>query len=143
MATATTSAISMPRLPPSRKPTARNRPVIAAIRIPVRNRFIVLRSAVSREKDRPLALHEMGGDRPGFKLWRGPRPCHIREMRLKFTTRTPQPRGCVVTPLHDANPPKARQQERPRERLRELGGHSGPGPPRYGEWERKGICVDF
>src|SRR3546814_4546339 len=62
----------MPLLPPSRKPTARNRPVIAAIRIPVRNRFIVLRSAVSREKDRPLALHEMGGDRPGFKPWRGP-----------------------------------------------------------------------
>src|SRR3546814_1977885 len=65
---------------------------------------------------------------PASSLGEAPRPCHIREMRLKFTTRTPQPRGCVVTPLNDANPPKARPQERPRERLRELGGPSGPEP---------------
>ncbi len=25
----------------------------------------------------------------------------------------------------------------------EIGGPSGPDPTRYGDWERKGICVDF
>ncbi len=28
-------------------------------------------------------------------------------------------------------------------RPREIGGPSGPEPTRYGDWERKGICVDF
>jgi hypothetical protein len=26
---------------------------------------------------------------------------------------------------------------------REIGGPEGPEPTRYGDWERKGICVDF
>ena len=26
---------------------------------------------------------------------------------------------------------------------KEVGGPSGPEPTRYGDWERKGICVDF
>ena len=25
----------------------------------------------------------------------------------------------------------------------EIGGPSGPEPTRYGDWERRGICVDF
>src|SRR3546814_13298843 len=80
---------------------------------------------------------------PASSLGEAPRPCHIREMRLKFTTRTPQPRGCVVTPLNDANPPNARPQERPRERLRELGGPRGTAPTRYGDGDRTRLCVDF
>ncbi len=32
---------------------------------------------------------------------------------------------------------------RPPKRPREIGGPSGPEPTRYGDWERKGICVDF
>lgn len=36
-----------------------------------------------------------------------------------------------------------KQQERQRQRPPELGGPSGPEPTRYGDWERKGICVDF
>jgi len=28
-------------------------------------------------------------------------------------------------------------------KLREIGGPAGPEPTRYGDWERKGICVDF
>jgi hypothetical protein len=27
--------------------------------------------------------------------------------------------------------------------LREIGGPSGPEPTRYGDWERKGRCIDF
>ncbi|MAF84389.1 MAG: DUF1674 domain-containing protein [Gammaproteobacteria bacterium] len=33
-------------------------------------------------------------------------------------------------------------QENP-ERPRELGGPVGPDPTRYGDWERKGRCIDF
>ncbi|WP_442490262.1 DUF1674 domain-containing protein [Kiloniella sp. GXU_MW_B19] len=29
------------------------------------------------------------------------------------------------------------------ERPKEIGGPEGPEPTRYGDWERKGICVDF
>jgi hypothetical protein len=29
------------------------------------------------------------------------------------------------------------------ERPRELGGPAGPDPTRYGDWERKGRCIDF
>lgn len=34
---------------------------------------------------------------------------------------------------------KAKEIERPKE----LGGRDGPEPVRYGDWERKGIAVDF
>lgn len=29
------------------------------------------------------------------------------------------------------------------ERPKEIGGPKGPEPTRYGDWERKGRCVDF
>jgi hypothetical protein len=29
------------------------------------------------------------------------------------------------------------------DKAKETGGPSGPEPTRYGDWERKGICVDF
>lgn len=29
------------------------------------------------------------------------------------------------------------------EQPKEIGGPQGPEPTRYGDWERKGICVDF
>lgn len=29
------------------------------------------------------------------------------------------------------------------EQPREIGGPSGPEPTRYGDWERKGRCIDF
>jgi hypothetical protein len=28
-------------------------------------------------------------------------------------------------------------------RVREIGGPAGPEPTRYGDWERKGRCIDF
>ena len=68
-------------------------------------------------------------------------------MRLKFITRRPQPRQATVAPLNDA-PLKDAETENARAtqgagRPKELGGPSGPEPTRYGDWERKGICVDF
>ena len=63
-------------------------------------------------------------------------------MRLKFITRRPQPRPAAVQPLKDARAEGARRAKGA-ERPKELGGPSGPEPTRYGDWERKGICVDF
>lgn len=46
-------------------------------------------------------------------------------------------------------PPRARARpaetpvQKPAEKPKEIGGPSGPEPTRYGDWERKGICVDF
>ena len=36
-----------------------------------------------------------------------------------------------------------RQAQAKAEREAELGGPKGPEPTRYGDWERKGIAVDF
>jgi hypothetical protein len=39
---------------------------------------------------------------------------------------------------------EARRKEQDKtERPREYGGREGPEPVRYGDWERKGIAVDF
>lgn len=33
--------------------------------------------------------------------------------------------------------------EKPKESAKEVGGPKGPEPTRYGDWERKGRCIDF
>src|SRR3546814_2700804 len=50
--------------------TARNRPVMAAIRIPVRITFIVVRPAGCREKPGLWAFHEVGAGGGAFKTLR-------------------------------------------------------------------------
>ena len=40
---------------------------------------------------------------------------------------------------HEPAKPFAKPTGKPKE----IGGPSGPEPTRYGDWERKGICVDF
>ncbi len=59
-----------------------------------------------------------------------------------------RPRRAAAPP-----PPKGRKADkgtRPREEpprkkadRREIGGPEGPEPTRYGDWERKGRCIDF
>ena len=36
-----------------------------------------------------------------------------------------------------------RQQAKAKDSPKELGGRKGPDPARYGDWEKKGIAVDF
>jgi hypothetical protein len=68
-------------------------------------------------------------------------------MLKKFIARRPKPRSASVQPLRDAPAPSTagagKAAGKPEERPKELGGPSGPEPTRYGDWERKGICVDF
>ena len=48
----------------------------------------------------------------------------------------------VATPVA---PPLAEPAAKPaeKEKVKEVGGPKGPEPTRYGDWERKGRCVDF
>lgn len=34
-------------------------------------------------------------------------------------------------------------QQKPESRPKEIGGPKGPEPTRYGDWEKKGRCIDF
>ncbi len=36
-----------------------------------------------------------------------------------------------------------RAAEEAAERPREIGGRDGPDPTRYGDWEKKGVAIDF
>ncbi len=45
--------------------------------------------------------------------------------------------------LEAAAKPKAESKDKTGEKPKEIGGPEGPEPTRYGDWERKGICVDF
>jgi hypothetical protein len=47
-----------------------------------------------------------------------------------------QPAAAVAKPERAGKPGEAGK-------AKETGGPSGPEPTRYGDWERKGICVDF
>ena len=43
--------------------------------------------------------------------------------------------------LAEAEERRRRTQEKPLPK--ELGGRDGPGPVRYGDWEKKGLAIDF
>jgi hypothetical protein len=47
------------------------------------------------------------------------------------------PRSANDAPLPLARPPA------PEPRPREIGGPPGPEPTRFGDWEKKGRCIDF
>ena len=40
-------------------------------------------------------------------------------------------------------PPRADDDGAERSPVAEVGGPKGPEPTRYGDWERKGRCIDF
>lgn len=43
----------------------------------------------------------------------------------------------------DDRPDAERKPEMSPARAKEIGGPKGPEPTRYGDWERKGRCIDF
>mgnify|MGYP000653394979 CR=1 FL=1 len=50
------------------------------------------------------------------------------------------PEGTTPDPHEDSQDPKSPD---PATQPREIGGPKGPEPTRYGDWEKKGIAVDF
>jgi hypothetical protein len=59
--------------------------------------------------------------------------------RLRLARRRPRRKGTGGRAAFDAPKSPALPEQRPKE----IGGPAGPEPTRYGDWERKGICVDF
>ena len=53
------------------------------------------------------------------------------------------PRRIAPAELEAAAKAKVKMTESPGKKPKEIGGPEGPEPTRYGDWERKGICVDF
>lgn len=50
--------------------------------------------------------------------------------------------------MSDSKAPTTERQRpertpQPRDKAHEVGGPKGPEPTRYGDWERKGRCIDF
>jgi hypothetical protein len=45
--------------------------------------------------------------------------------------------------LAEAEARRMRRQETAGPRPKEIGGRDGPEPTRYGDWEKKGIAIDF
>ena len=74
-------------------------------------------------------------------------------MTRRFTAHEPRPLrppDPKAPPAPDPKAPPAPDPERAKAKkpraigkAAETGGPSGPEPTRYGDWERKGICVDF
>ncbi len=65
----------------------------------------------------------------------------------KPKSRGPSPRSPKEQPSRDdkrsADGAAAKPAGADGPKPKEIGGPSGPEPTRYGDWERKGICVDF
>ncbi len=77
---------------------------------------------------------------PGTFIGHKPKPARITQTgaaprRGVGPSRAVKPRATKseTNESETAKPPKSK----------EIGGPSGPEPTRYGDWERKGICVDF
>lgn len=63
-------------------------------------------------------------------------------MTLVKNTSTPSAVPSTERDSH-ANPVATVDDVAPATRPREIGGPSGPEPTRFGDWERKGRCIDF
>jgi hypothetical protein len=63
------------------------------------------------------------------------RAAYLDDMTDETAKARPAPAQSSTAPTE----PKAEPQERPKE----IGGPKGPEPTRYGDWERKGRCIDF
>jgi hypothetical protein len=53
------------------------------------------------------------------------------------------PEAGAETLISAPAPNNSSQQSDPAVPPREIGGPSGPEPTRYGDWEKKGRCIDF
>jgi len=49
----------------------------------------------------------------------------------------------AANPVESGSNPESSANKADPVRPRELGGPAGPEPTRYGDWERKGRCIDF
>lgn len=63
-----------------------------------------------------------------------------------MTDQTPTPHNADLPPAAQRALAEAEERRRQAKALdlpKELGGRNGPEPVRYGDWEKKGIAIDF
>jgi hypothetical protein len=60
--------------------------------------------------------------------------------RAEKNAESPPP---AVLPAASPEPAPAATSAQSQGRPREIGGPSGPEPTRFGDWEKKGRCIDF
>lgn len=63
-----------------------------------------------------------------------------------MTDQTPHPAPADLPPAAQRALAEAEERRRQAKALdlpKELGGRNGPEPVRYGDWEKKGIAIDF
>ena len=68
------------------------------------------------------------------------KPMHVKEPDVMSDDRTDLP-PAAQRALAEAE--ERRKQAEAKELPKELGGRDGPDPARYGDWEKKGIAIDF
>ena len=64
-------------------------------------------------------------------------------MQMSQEKNSPTPPSVPSTDSHSRANPGATADALPAGPRREIGGPSGPEPTRFGDWERKGRCIDF
>jgi len=65
----------------------------------------------------------------------------LREQGAQGAPPRPSPQPTPDATDRDAPHPGADRVTR--DTIKEIGGPSGPDPTRYGDWERRGRCIDF
>jgi hypothetical protein len=53
------------------------------------------------------------------------------------------PQTAPAAAVHSSPPGLGPEGPAAEQRVAEIGGPSGPDPARYGDWERRGRCIDF
>ena len=79
---------------------------------------------------------------PGVEFWQTcGRMQNAPEAGAQTSISAPVPDQSV--PPSDPSPHDSGAAPLPGVRPREIGGPAGPEPTRYGDWEKKGRCIDF
>ncbi len=70
----------------------------------------------------------------------------LAQKLIKYNKELINKSGMTKIVKSKAKIPVKHQKKQPSDKTRqtrEIGGPSGPEPTRYGDWERKGRCIDF
>jgi len=88
-----------------------------------------------------MAAKRKNGDSPERVEKASPR---YREHRILSRKHAESGKAAKAAAPPPGKPPgKKKQKDLPLTKTTETGGPDGPEPTRYGDWERKGRCVDF
>ena len=85
-----------------------------------------------------MKIHKVRPDGNGAGAARPARPVAPMPPSTQTAQANNEPEAAVVDET-----PAAAATDKTENTVKEIGGPKGPEPTRYGDWERKGRCVDF